>query len=39
MFEVLTSTLVLVYALMGLVAVFAFAPTIRDLWFGDSSVN
>jgi len=39
MADIFTSLLLLAYAVMGLVAVFAFGPTIRDLWIGKSGVN
>lgn len=39
MTEIFTSFLLLAYAAMGLVAIFAFGPTIKDLWFSKSGVN
>jgi len=39
MTEIFTSLLLLAYALMGGVAILAFAPTIKDLWYEKSGVN
>lgn len=39
MTEILTSLLLLAYTTMGLVAVFAFGPTIKDLWQQKTKVN
>lgn len=39
MTEIFTSLLLLAYALMGGVAILAFAPTIKDLWCAKSGVN
>ena len=39
MTDIFTSLLLLAYAIMGLVAVFAFVPTIRDLWCERSGIN
>ncbi len=39
MTEIFTSLLLLAYAAMGGVAILAYAPTIKDLWFEKSGVN